>query len=104
MAPRDDLFDYLPVPDERMALRIAGHVASVGALCGSVEALEVARRAPFDSTLTDRLELLAVTVPSWMGLAWTFGLLGGLWAQRRMRDVERWRRASWRGRWAASSR
>jgi arylsulfatase A-like enzyme len=92
MAPRDDLFDYLPVPDERMALRIAGQVAGVGALCGGVEALEVARRSTFESALPDRLELIAATALSWMLLAWTLGLAGGLWAQLRMRGVERWRR------------
>lgn len=92
MSPYDEGFDVPPVPDTRMALRIAGQVAVAGALAGAFEGLALALTSrlllsPFE-TLT--LALCAVGVDALLG--WAFGLAGGLVAQLGLGTLRRSKR------------
>lgn len=87
-----DLYDYLPVPDAKMPARVARQVAWVGAMCGAVEAIAVARSTHIAHDLVDRAELLAVTVTLGYLLGLVAGWVSGIVAHRRSRSRARWER------------
>ena len=92
MSTREDVFDYLPVPDSRMAGRIARQVAGVGAMCGAIDAIGVLRTAHLHTTGIERVELLLVTIATATAGGALAGFATGLWAQHCMEGQERWSR------------
>jgi arylsulfatase A-like enzyme len=88
----DDVFDHVPVPDGRMALRIAGHGAAAGALAGGIETLGVSVGSRLVTDFSERLELGVAVIGMDAALGWGCGLAGGLVAQLLLRRLARWRR------------
>jgi phage-related tail protein len=74
----DDAFDLIPVPDGRMALRIAGQVAVAGAIVGGLEALGIALSSRFEGSLLDRAAMGAAVVAADATVGASVGLAGGL--------------------------
>ncbi len=88
----DDAFDLIPVPDGRMALRIAGQVAVAGAIVGGLEALGIALSSRFEGSLLDRAAMGAAVVAADATVGASVGLAGGLVAQLLLGRLARWRR------------
>ena len=88
----DDVFDHIPVPDSRMGLRVAGHVASVGAVVGALEGAALAVRGRLPGDPRALVELLAASLALGVGLAFVIGLGTGFASQVALRSRVRWRR------------
>lgn len=88
----DDLYDFGPVPDSRMALRLVGLGAATGALAGGVEGLVIglSTRLPLSSAEATILSLGAAALDAGVGAA--AGLVGGLVAQLLLGRLPRWKR------------
>lgn len=88
----DDRYDFAPVPDSRMMLRIATLIAATGGLGGAVEGLVVALRTPMVLSVPDVGLLVIGAVVLNAAVAFAIGLPGGALAQFVLRDQPRWRR------------
>ena len=88
----DDVFDHVPVPDRRMGLRIAGQVASVGAIVGALEGAALAVRGRLPGDVRSLAELLGASIVLGMALAFAIGLGTGFASQVALRARVRWRR------------
>ncbi len=84
--------DLPPVPDSRIALRIATQMAAAGAIVGGVEGLIICSKSGLFLELGERIQLSAGAVIADATLGFLTGLVGGAVAQLAMRRQAQWRR------------
>lgn len=88
----DEPADLPPVPESRIALRIATQVAAAGALIGAVEGLIVASRSGLFLEWGERIQLSLGAVVADATVAFSAGLVGGAVGQFALRRRAQWRR------------
>lgn len=88
----DERLEIDPVPESRMALRIATQVAATGAIFGGVEGVVVATRSQLWLTAGERAQLTLGSVVADAALGLAVGLVGGLVARLSRRWEPTWQR------------